>query len=137
MYCDDFLPQTGGTSAGIINFGGDIRNDGNLLRVNGHMQSQLNSTLDGVGNVFYVGSPIQIDALAWNTTDLGNASVTTLRFIVNDTLWPLIDLTPSSVVQLQNRIRLNIGDRFQVRVFHDWYGGVPGPSQLSLYTSSL
>lgn len=136
MNCDDFFAQNGGTSAGIINFGGNIRNGGEYLRANGHMQSTLNSTLNGVGNVFFVGWPIQIDTLAWNTTNTSNGAVTTLRFLVNETLLPLIDLTLPSVVQLQTPIQLNVGDKFQVRVFHHSYGRVPGPSQLSLYMSS-
>jgi hypothetical protein len=133
MYCDDLFLQTGGASAGIINFGGDIRGTGNLLRVNGHMQSALNSTTDGVGNVFYVDWPIQIDTLAWNTT--GNGS-TELEVLVGNQRRSTFFFQQPGVTQLQNPIQLTPGSMVSLRV-RNFYGPIPGPTQLSLYTSSI
>lgn len=134
MQCDDLYQLR--ESAGIINFGGDIRSAGNLLRVNGHMQSALNSTLDGVGNVFIAGLPMQIDTLAWNTS--GNTQWA-LEFLVDgqrlDTLYIHIG-QPAGVVQLTNLIQLNAGLTFAIRVLNYW-GPRPGPTQISLYASSL
>ena len=132
MYCDDFFAQTGGTSAGIINFGGDIRNTGNFLRVNGHMQSALNSTPNGVGNVFIVGWPIQIDTLAWNTNGTGS---TELDILVDNQHRRTFFFQRPGVIQLQNPIQLTPGLMVSLRVRN--YRPTPGPSQLSLYTSSL
>ena len=131
MPCD-YLDQLRG-SAGVINFGGDIRGTGNLLRVNGHMQSALNSTLNGVGNVFIVGWPIQIDTLAWNTT--GNGS-TELEVLVDNQRRSTFFFQQPGVIQLQNPIQLTDGSMFSLRV-RNFYGPTPGPSQLSLYTTSI
>lgn len=131
MQCDDLYQLR--ESAGVVNFGGDIRSTGNLLRVNGHMQSALNSALDGVGNVFIVGWPIQIDTLAWNTT--GNGS-TELELFVGTQRRLTFFFQQPGVTQLQNPIQLSAGSMISLRV-RNFYGPIPGPSQLSFYTSSL
>ena len=130
MQCDD-LYQLGG-SAGIINFGGDIRNTGNVLRVNGHMQSALNSAVEGVGNVLIVGSPIQIDAIAWNTTVNSTVELQVLVGIQNRARF---FFERRGVIQLQDPVQLPAGSMVSLRVGNIW-GPPPGASQLSLYASS-
>lgn len=122
----DWESLTMGMSAGIVNFGGTLVAQGKLLRVNGHMQSPLNTEFADVGNAFYVGSPIQVNAIAWNKSSQASDELNLLL-----TSRPFVSIVlngPVGVVELTPPVLLDAGD--ELRAYLPW---ALGPIQLSFY----
>lgn len=130
MYSDesDSKPST----AGVVNFGGQVSRTGQFLRFNGTMQSTaLSSRASEFGDVFYVGEPMQVDTIAWNTPSQNN-NWTMFQIVVNGAATVLSQFTGPGVIKIESPLVLNRGDALQVGVA-EFRGAYPAPSLLSLY----